>query len=243
MEKQYVAVITGASKGLGKALALSFAKEGYSLGLCARGIEELDEVVKQVEELGATVVASSADVTQPKDVDRFISVVEDAFGSIDVLINNASTFGPGPTLLSDYPIEQFEEVIRVNTSNPFLVTKRVLPGMLAKGKGSIINVTSEVGKTGLAEWGAYSISKFGVEGLTAIWADELADTGVRINMVDPGEMNTGMHDIAVPDCDYALASPDDVVDVFLYLASEQSMGVNGERYEAQAFTREGSELS
>ncbi|MYL32449.1 SDR family NAD(P)-dependent oxidoreductase [Pontibacillus yanchengensis] len=243
MEKQYVAVITGASKGLGKALALSFAKEGYSLGLCARGNEELDEVVKQVEELGATVVANTADVTQVKDVDRFISVVEDAFGSIDVLINNASTFGPGPTLLADYPADQFEEVIRVNTSNPFLVTKRVLPGMLAKGKGSIINVTSEVGKTGLAEWGAYSISKFGLEGLTAIWADELDDTGVRVNMVDPGEMNTEMHETAVPDCDYELALPDDVVDVFLYLASEQAKDVNGERYEAQSFTRKGSELS
>ncbi|MGD6840819.1 SDR family oxidoreductase, partial [Bacillus thuringiensis] len=106
--------------------------------------------------------------------------------------------------------------------NPFLVTKRVLPGMISRGKGSIINLTSEAGKTGFAEWGAYGISKFAVEGLTQTWADELSDTGIRVNMVDPGEMDTEMHEKAVPECDYPLADPRDHLDVFLYLASNAS---------------------
>ncbi|MBM7554219.1 SDR family NAD(P)-dependent oxidoreductase [Thalassobacillus pellis] len=237
-----VVLITGASKGLGRALTLAFAKEGAKLGIVARGKDSLLEVKKEAEALGAEVVAVTGDAADVKDVERFVSVVEGAFNRIDVLINNASIFGPGPTLLADYPLGTFEEVIRVNVLNPFLVTKRVLPGMLARNDGSIINVTSEAGHTGFGEWGAYAVSKFGLEGMTEVWADELKGTGVRLNMVDPGEMDTDMHDMAVPDCDYALADPADIVGVFLFLASEQAKGVHGTRKEAQLFIQEGREI-
>ncbi|QHE51271.1 SDR family NAD(P)-dependent oxidoreductase [Pontibacillus sp. HMF3514] len=236
-----VVVITGASKGLGKALTLEFANRGAKLGICARGEEALLETKNEAEALGAEVIAVSADASNPNDVERFISVVEDRFGRIDTLINSASKFGHGPCLLADYPLQQFEDVIRVNISNPFLVTKRVLPGMLARNSGSIINVTSEAGNTGFREWGAYGISKFGVEGLTQIWADELDGSGVRMNMVDPGEMNTDMHDIAVPDCNYELADPTERVDVFVYLSSDDSSHVNGERLQAPSFSLEKSD--
>ncbi|HEY4554238.1 MAG TPA: SDR family NAD(P)-dependent oxidoreductase, partial [Bacillaceae bacterium] len=96
---------------------------------------------------------------------------------------------------------------------------------------------SEAGHTGYAEWGAYGISKFAVEGLTQTWADELQDTGVRINMVDPGEMNTDMHELAVPDCDYELAEPSDHTGVFLYLASEEGSHIHGQRLMAQHFSQ------
>ncbi|MFD1738201.1 SDR family NAD(P)-dependent oxidoreductase [Bacillus salitolerans] len=232
---QKVAMITGASKGLGKALAIAFAKEGYRLAICSRGEEALQQVKKELESMGAEVIAVIADVAKIRDVDRFVSVVENVYGQIDVLVNNASIFGHGPKLLLDYSAEKFEEVLSVNVMNPFLLTKRVLPGMLSRNEGSVINVTSEAGRTGFAEWGAYGISKFAVEGLTQTWAEELEETGVRINMVDPGEMNTEMHDIAVPSCDYELAEPNEVVGVFLYLGSDQSIAVNGQRFEAQSF--------
>jgi NAD(P)-dependent dehydrogenase (short-subunit alcohol dehydrogenase family) len=241
-ERNRVAMITGASKGLGKALAFAFAKSGYRLGICARGEEQLRQVKGELEAIGAEVVAMKVDTSIEQDVDRFVSVVENVFGHVDVLINNASVFGPGPKLLLDFPSFDFQDVLRINVLNPFLVTKRVLPGMLTRNEGSIINVTSEAGRTGFAEWGVYGISKFAVEGLTQTWADELQDTNVRMNMVDPGEMNTDMHAIAVPDCDYELASPADVIDVFLYLGSEDSIGVNGGRFEAQKFTLESEEL-
>jgi NAD(P)-dependent dehydrogenase (short-subunit alcohol dehydrogenase family) len=106
---------------------------------------------------------------------------------------------------------------------------------MMRNAGSIINLTSEAGKTGFAEWGAYGISKFAVEGLTQTWADELDGTGVRMNMVDPGEMDTDMHDKAVPECDYPLAKPHEHMDVFLYLASDNSQDVSGKRFEAQEF--------
>ncbi|MEL3972176.1 SDR family oxidoreductase [Rossellomorea oryzaecorticis] len=235
MLQNKMVMITGASKGLGKELALQFAKEGAKLAVCARNQGPLKEVEREIRALGAEVVALTADVSDRKDVDRFVSVTEEAFGRIDVLINNASIFGPGPRLLADYPEDDFLEVLKVNAFNPFIVTKRVLPGMLMRNEGSVINLTSEAGKTGFAEWGAYGVSKFAVEGLTQTWAEELQGSGVRMNMVDPGEMNTDMHDEAVPECDYALAEPNEHMDVFLYLASDASRDVSGSRFEAQEF--------
>ncbi|PFA68104.1 3-oxoacyl-ACP reductase [Bacillus sp. AFS015802] len=235
MFEHKVVMVTGASKGLGRALALKFAEEGAKLAICARNHGPLMEVEKELRALGAEVVALEADVSNARDVDRFVSVTEETLGGVDVLFNNASVFGPGPRLLADYPEEEFLRVLTINTLNPFLVTKRVLPGMIGRGMGSIINLTSEAGETGFAEWGAYGISKFAVEGLTQTWSDELGDTGIRVNMVDPGEMDTDMHDQAVPHCDYPLAAPGDHLDVFLYLASDASLNENGKRFAAREF--------
>jgi NAD(P)-dependent dehydrogenase (short-subunit alcohol dehydrogenase family) len=237
MNNKKVVMITGASKGLGKALVFAFAKQGVRLAICARGEVLLREVEQEVRALGAEVIAVSADVSNVNDVNRFVSIVEELFGRVDVLINNASIFGPGPTLLADYPDFDFSEVIRVNVGNPFLMSKRVLPGMLTRSKGRIINVTSEAGKTGFAEWGAYGISKFAVEGLTQTWADELQDTGISIGMADPGEMDTEMHAIAVPDCNYKLGEPNDIATVFVELALNESIELNGKRFEATTFLK------
>lgn len=231
-----IIMITGASKGLGKALTIYFAKEGYDLAICARNEENLLHVKKEAEAIGSNVLAVVADASIPKDVERFVAMTEEHFGKIDVLINNASILGPSPMpYLLDYPEEDFLEVLRVNSVGPFLITRRVLPGMILRNDGSIINVTSEAGNIGFAGWGAYGISKFALEGLTETWADELSETAIRVNMVDPGEMDTEMHDLAVPDCDYELANPNDLVQVFGYLASEASIGVNGKRFKAQDF--------
>ena len=238
MDEKMVVMITGASKGLGRALTLAFAKRGVRLAICARGDELLRKVELEARDLGAEVVAVNADVSNAKDVERFVSIAQEAYGRLDVLINNASVFGPGPTLLVDYPDHHFEEVLRVNTMNPFLVTKRVLPGMLTRNKGRILNITSEAGNTGFAEWGAYGISKFAVEGLTQTWADELSETGVSVCMIDPGEMDTEMHEIAVPDCDYELRDPTDVANVFVSIATNESIELNGMRFEAQSFLNE-----
>ena len=230
-----VIMITGASKGLGKALTMAFAKEGARLAICSRSEKDLEKVKYEAEGLGAEVLAIRADVSQPRDVERFVALTQEAYGQIDVLINNASVLGPSPMpLLLDYPQEDFAEVLRVNVVSAFLVSQRVIPVMLERNEGSIINVTSEAGHVGYAGWGAYGISKFAIEGLTQTWADELSDTNVRVNMVDPGEMDTEMHQLAVPDCDYPLAKPEDIVDIFLHLASDKAKGINGQRFEAQS---------
>ncbi|MEK3991134.1 MULTISPECIES: SDR family NAD(P)-dependent oxidoreductase [Robertmurraya] len=239
MNSNDVVMITGASKGLGKALTLAFAKQRKRLSICARNMEALSKVKEEAEQLGAEVFAIKADISLPRDVERFVALTVERFGQIDVLINNASTLGLSPMpLLLDYPEDDFSTTLRVNVLGPFSLTKRVLIHMLLQNKGSVINITSEAGSTGYAGWGAYGVSKFAIEGLTETWADELRDTNIRINMVDPGEMNTEMHTLAVPDCDYPLADPNDVVDVFLYLASDDSNNITGKRFEAQVFKEE-----
>ncbi len=229
-------VITGGSKGLGKALTHAFLRLGDNVAVCARGEEGLERLREETKQLAGELLTVVADVSTERDVERFVSLAERKFGRIDVLINNAAILGPSPMpLLLDYPNRDFLEVLKVNILNPFLVTKRVLPGMLVHGSGSVINITSEAGGTGYAGWGAYGISKFGVEGLTETWADELAETAIRMNMVDPGSMDTEMHQLAVPERDYELPKPEENMDVFLYLASDASLGVTGKRFKAQQF--------
>jgi NAD(P)-dependent dehydrogenase (short-subunit alcohol dehydrogenase family) len=241
MEKNapQIVMITGASKGLGKALALAFAKQGAILAICARGLEDLNLVKEEALSLGAAkVLAISADISKARDVEGFVATAEDAFGRIDVLINNASMLGLSPIpYLLDYPEEDFAEVLRVNAVGTFLVTRRVISRMLQQGSGSVINLTSEAGNVGYAGWGSYGISKFAVEGMTQTWAAEVEGTGVRVNMVDPGEMDTEMHALAVPDCDYELGDPKDSVDVFLYLSSTEAKEINGQRFNALEFKR------
>jgi NAD(P)-dependent dehydrogenase (short-subunit alcohol dehydrogenase family) len=231
-----VAMITGASRGLGRAIALAFAAEGASLALCARGAEALAQVAGEARGRGARVLAATADIAESRDVERFVSLSLQEFGQIDILVNNAGVFGPSPPpLLADFPPDDFLAVLRVNTYGPFLVTRAVLAAMLQRGEGSVINVTSEAGSVGYAGWGAYGISKFALEGLTETWAAELAESGIRVNMVDPGEMDTAMHALAVPECDYELLLPEAVTEPFVWLASDAARQVTGRRIVAPFF--------
>lgn len=235
-----VIMITGASRGLGKALTIAFANDSTKLAICARNKDQLQNVKQQAENYGASVLAIQADMSNIKDVERFVAISEETYGSIDVLINNASILGPSPMpLLLDYPEEDFLKVLTNNAYNPFLVTRRVLPNMLQHNKGVVLNITSEAGHVGYAGWGAYGISKFALEGLTQTWADELKGTNIRVNMVDPGEMDTEMHAKAVPDCDYELNDPNRVANLILYLSSEDASHINGKRISANEYFTKG----
>jgi len=231
-------LITGASQGLGREMALRFAREGASgLSIVARHVDKLNEVRKEIRRIAAKIdmVAIEADVSKPRDIERIIATTLAQFkGHFDVLVNNASTIGPSPMPnLLDYPVEDFREVIDTNLIGPFLLIKTALPAMIECG-GSIINVTSDAGQVGYPGWGAYGISKFGLEGMSQTWASELEDSGVRVNWVDPGNMNTAMHRAAEPDEDpKEWANPADVTDVFVFLASDESKGVTGKRFQAQ----------
>jgi NAD(P)-dependent dehydrogenase (short-subunit alcohol dehydrogenase family) len=231
-------LITGASQGLGREMALRFAREGASgLSIVARHLDKLNEVREEIRRIAAKIdiVATEADVSKPRDIERIIATTLAQFkGRLDVLVNNASTIGPSPMPnLLDYPVEDFREVIDTNLIGPFLLIKTVLPAMIERG-GSIINVTSDAGQVGYPGWGAYGISKFGLEGMSQTWAAELEDSGVRVNWVDPGNMNTAMHRAAEPEEDpKEWANPADVTDVFVFLASDESKGVTGKRFHAQ----------
>jgi NAD(P)-dependent dehydrogenase (short-subunit alcohol dehydrogenase family) len=231
-------LVTGASRGLGRQLALDFAREGAAaLALVARSADALGEVRDRVGEVapGCRVVPIAADLGREADVERVATTALAAFGGrLDVLVNNASALGPTPMpYLLDYPADDFRAVLATNLVAPYLLIQKLLPAMVGRG-GSIVNVTSDAGVVGYPGWGAYGISKSGIEGLSRTWAAELAGTGVRVNWVDPGAMDTAMHRAAEPDEDPGQwADPADVTGVFVYLASDESAGVSGKRFLAQ----------
>lgn len=231
-------LITGASKGLGRQLALDFAREGAEgLSLVARHADLLHQVREEIRIISprTKVATLAADLSDAKAVERVAaSTLSEFQGRVDVLVNNASTLGPSPMpYLLDYPPEEFRRVIETNLVAPFLLIRKILPAMLENG-GSIINVTSDAGVNGYPGWGAYGISKFGLEGLSQTWASELEDTAIRVNWVDPGNMNTDMHRAAEPEEDpLQWADPSTVTEVFLYLASDESRNVTGKRFQAQ----------
>jgi len=215
-----IALVTGASRGLGRAVALAFAGEGGALAICARGKVLLEAVAAEGRQLGAEVLAVPADVADPADRERLISRTLDRFGRIDVLVNNASALGQTPLpLLADMDPVAFEEVVRVNLIAPFLLTRSVVGGMLLRGSGVVINVSSDAAVNGYPGWGAYSAAKAGLDGLTRVWSAELAGSGVTAVSVVPGDMDTEMHRAALPDDDPAvLARPEDVARAFVLLA-------------------------
>ena len=230
-----IVMITGASQGLGKALALACAERGANLVINSRSADSLDPVAKEAEASGAEVIAVPADVSRDEDVRDLVETAVERFGRIDVLINNAGLLGPR-VRIEEYPEDEWRRVIDANLTGPFLLAKATIPHM-PEG-GSIVNVTSGVSIEGRAEWGAYSVSKFGVEGLTQILAAELKDRGIRANSVDPGGMRTEMRAAAYPDEDPTTRiTPEENTGVFLYLASDESREITGERFKAQEFQR------
>jgi NAD(P)-dependent dehydrogenase (short-subunit alcohol dehydrogenase family) len=230
-----VALVTGASQGLGRALALAYAKEGASLVVNSRSEEGIRPVAGEIEGLGAEVLAVAADVSRGEDARRLVEEAVGRFGEIDVLVNNAGLLGPR-VAIEEYPEEEWRRVIDANLTGPYLVSRAAIPHL--REGASIINVVSGVSVEGRAEWGAYSVSKFGVEGLSQILAAELEGRGVRSNAVDPGGMRTDMRAAAYPEEDpQTRITPEENTAVFVYLASDESRGVTGKRFKAQEFGR------
>lgn len=220
-----VAVITGASKGLGRATALALAREGASLAMCARGEAELDLVAAEARALGADTLTVALDLRSARDIERLVTLALDRFERVDVLMNNASELGPTPLpFLADYSPSAFEDVLLVNVVAPFRLTRSLIGGMLRRERGVILNVSSDVAVTGYAGWGAYAASKAALDGLTRTWAAELEGTGVRIHAVDPGDMDTAMHRAALPEDDPAeLLDPATAARAFVRIAGDDSL--------------------
>lgn len=194
-------LITGASQGLGRALARLLASRGYRLVLNARHAGPLQELAA---ELGAIAVAG--------DVSEVAEEIANAAGRVDVLVNNASELGPLPMpKLEEYPWDALLRVFKVNAVAPLHLTQLVLPQMKARGEGLVINITSDAATNAYARWGGYGASKAALEHISRTLAVELEGTGVRVEVVDPGEMATQMHRDAIDGGDVShLPSPESV---------------------------------
>src|SRR5512140_2933450 len=234
-----VCLISGSSRGLGRALAVEFARRGASLVINSRqgSLNELAETERQVKAAGGRVLRVVADVSLRGDVERLAGEALAMFGRVDVLVNNASALGPTPMpYLIDYPIDAYESVLRTNLTGPFMLTRALVGQMLTRRSGSIINISSDAGVNGYPTWGAYGVSKAALDQLTRTWAAELEGSGVRVNSVDPGDMDTTMKRASEPEGDASQwAKPETVTPVFVYLASEHSKELNGQRLSAQEF--------
>ena len=232
-QPNYVVLITGASRGLGREIARLFARRGAGLILTARGAEDLDATADELRAL-APVVAVPGDIADPAHAAELVHRGLATFGRIEVLVNNASTLGPSPLPeLADYPLDDLANVFKVNAIAPLHLIQLVLPSMKQRGQGVIINVTSDAGIEAYPGWGGYGASKAVLEHLSRVLAEELRGSGVRVYVVDPGDMNTEMHREAEPGVDLShLPGPDRPAPAFIRLAEDETAEFG--RYEAQS---------
>ena len=195
-------LITGASRGLGQALALELAEQGARLVLVSRQRAELEPIVRRIRERGGEAHALSADLGSKDDIYPLAGAASALLGPIDVLIHNASELGPTPLrLLLDTECEELERVLAVNLLGPFRLSRVIAGSMALRERGTIVHVSSDASVNAYPNWGAYSVSKAALDHLSRIWAAELGARGVRSFAVDPGEMDTRMHAAALPDSD------------------------------------------
>ena len=231
------ALVTGASRGIGRGIAEAFAREGASIFLCARGGEALRDAARELEAAGASVGYRAADVSDPKDAERLVASALERFPDLEILVNNASILGKRAPI-AELDVETWDEVLRVNTSSLFYVTRPLIPHLVSLGRGSIINVSSSVGRKGKPDWGAYAVSKFGLEGFTQVLAAELEASGIRVNSVNPGATRTDMRAEAYPEEDpQSLPTPEEITEIFVHLASDESRSVTGQTFEARDYRK------
>lgn len=192
MKNNKTAVITGASRGIGRAVALRFAREGYQLGLCCKNrIEQLQETADLCRSLGANVYAVKTDVGNPTEIHSFFSEVKNQFGTVSVLINNAGISHIG--LLTDMSNDDWNTMINTNLNSAFYTCREVIPGMVHEKSGHIINISSVWGNVGASCEVAYSTTKGGINAFTKALAKELAPSCISVNAVALGYFDTEMN--------------------------------------------------
>jgi len=232
-------LITGGSRGLGRALALNLAAKGAKVAIVARQKAELDEVVSEIKWNGGTAFGIVADVGDKESVYPIAGQAAALAGPVDILINNASTLGPVPLrLIADTDCEDFERALQVNTVGPFRLIKAVAGSMILRHTGMaetvlaglVINISSDAAVEAYPAWGVYGASKAALDHLTRIAAAELGGARVRVISVDPGEMDTRMHADAMPDADpMSLQSPDAVAEQIALMIEQADKIENGAR--------------
>jgi NAD(P)-dependent dehydrogenase (short-subunit alcohol dehydrogenase family) len=232
------ALVTGGSRGLGAALGLRLARAGAKVVLVARGHDELARVVDAIRAEGGDAHGFAADVGAKEDIHRIAGAAAALAGPIDILVHNASTLGPTPLrLLLDTECEDFARVLEVNLMAPFRLMRAIAGGMVLRGRGLVLQVTSDASVNAYPTWGAYGVSKAALDHLGRSWAAELAGTGVSVLTVDPGEMRTAMHAEAMPDADpEALADPDAVAERIVEIVRGHADVASGARLEAAQWT-------
>ncbi len=233
-----VAIVTGGGRGIGGAIALAYAGVGAAVVIAARTGREIEAMRDEIRATGGRALAVVTDISHPKDVDRLVAATIETFGQIDVLVNNAGV--PGPRgLLHEISEEEWDRAIDINLKGMFLCCKYVLPHMIARQRGNIVNISSGAGVKQPRERVRslpYQVSKFGVEGLTDALAAQMRPYGINVNSLLPGRIATQFHE-RVPGGQSAehMGKPEDVVPAAVYLAALRPGELTGQTLRARDF--------
>ena len=237
--QQKTVLITGASDGIGRALAIGFADHGATVILLGRSQQKLEQVYDEIESKNpGRVIIHPLDFASATTVefDLLAASLDEQIEHLDGLIHNASILGPRVPI-QFYPDRDWQQVMQVNVNAAFALTRVLLPTLSRADSARLIFTSSGAARKGRAFWGAYAVSKFATEGLMQILAAELESTSnVRVNSVNPGGTRTGMRRAAFPAEDpLSLPTPESLLDVYLYLFSEEAVGIHGQALDARNF--------
>lgn len=223
-----VSIITGAGRGIGRAIAQSYADEGAAVSLVARSLDQVEEVANLLTKEGAKALPIRADISRAEDVRRIVDETVRAFGPVDILVNNAGIFVYKPFL--DWSEEDFDRTLAINTKGAFLLCQSVLPFMIERRAGKIINMSSIHGKMGDENVAGHCVSKFGLHGLTQALAREFKKYNINVNSICPGAVDTKTVESqsfrSISPLDSKL-TPEDVARVAVFLASHESDAISG----------------
>ena len=236
--KDRVILVTGAGDGIGKAAALSYARHGATVVLHGRTLSKLEAVYDQIEQAGGAqpaILPLQLSSASELEYSQLLTTLNNQVGRLDGILHNAGVLGHIRPL-AQYDIETWDEVMHVNLRAPFLLTQALLPLLQQSSDASVIFTSSGVGRNARAGWGAYSISKFGTEALSKIFAEEFKAEGrIRFNCINPGATRTAMRAQAVPNEDpQVLPTPEQILPAYLYLMGPDSHGITGESLDARA---------
>lgn len=228
--KDKVAIVTGGGRGIGRAIALGYAKEGADLILAARSKSEIEAVAEEIRSLGRQATPIVTDISKESDVNNMVERAYAHYRRIDVLVNNAGVLDKDLTEIKDLELSKWNEIIEINLTGTFLCSRAVVRKMIGQNQGSIINISSGLGKRGRAGYNAYSASKAGVDRLTEILAEECRGYNIAVNSLEPGgaaktRIIERTDPARVPKGD--ILSPEEMIPPAIFLAAQDSKGLTG----------------
>ncbi len=219
-----VALVTGAGRGIGRAIALTLARHGVKVALAARSAGELERVCAEIGQGGGEARAFTADLEDVEAPGRLVRSIVEAFGRLDILVNNAGTAAGGP--ISRTTVEEWDHLMAINARAPFLLCREALPHLKRSGHGRIVNMSSVVGYKGYVNQGAYSASKHALAGFTKVLAQEVMADGIRVHLVSPGGVDTPLAAQMRPDLDRSgLTTPEEVAETILFLLCQEGNAI------------------
>ena len=234
--KERIIMVTGAGAGLGQAAAKAFAAHGATVILLGRTLGNLEQTYDAIEEAGhpqPAIIPMNLESATAQEYYSLGETLYNEFGRLDGLLHNAAQLA----LLSridDYDPETWSKLLQINLTAPFLLTQACLPLLRMSEDASILFTSDQVGRKGKAYWGGYGVSKFGIEGLMQILADELENSPIRVNSISPGPVRSRIRALAYPGEDpTSLKSPEEIMNAYLYLMGPDSKGTTGQAFDAQ----------